>query len=163
MNLKLDNAFFEQLLIKANESPRKRSHFNLHSELDEPVQRLCIALKKGTYVCPHHHPKSNKWELMLPLRGQVAIVIFNEDGKILEKQTLGEGEALRGIELEPNTWHTLYPVSDDVILLEVKEGPFTPTDQSDFASWAPNEGESGVAEFLKWLKLAEEGEQYRVK
>lgn len=161
MNLKLDNEFCMQLILQARESPRKRSHYNLHKELDEPVQRLCIALIKGTYVRPHHHPKSNKWELMLALRGTVILVIFNEEGTILEKHLLSQGEALNGIELQPNTWHTVFPLTNDAIILEVKEGPYTPTQESDFASWAPVEGEEQAMPFLSWLETAVAGERFK--
>ena len=87
---------------------------------------MCIALKKGTYVRPHLHPKSNKWELMLALRGSIALVIFNEEG----------------------------------VILEIKEGPFTPTLESDFASWAPVEGDERTIQFLQWLENATAGEKY---
>jgi len=80
MNLKLDYKFFDELISQAHQSPRKRSHYNLHKDLDEPVQRLCIALLEGTYVRPHHHPQNNKWELILALRGQFCLIIFNKDG-----------------------------------------------------------------------------------
>lgn len=160
MSIKLDNAFFEQLIIKADESPRKRSHYNLHQALDEPVQRLAIALKKGTYVRPHHHPQSNKWELMLALRGSIMCVVFDKAGTILEKLTLSPGEALSGIEAKPNTWHTVYPLTDHAIILEVKEGPYTPSVESDFAPWAPQEGAEGTADFQTWLTSASLGQQY---
>ena len=160
MNIKLDDSFCEQLLLQASESPRRRSHYNLHKELNEPVQRLCIALKKGTYVRPHHHPKSNKWELMLALRGTVSLIIFNNEGTILEKLSLSHGDTLSGIEMKPNTWHTVFPLTDDAVILEVKEGPFTPTQKSDFASWAPVEGEEQVITFLKWLEDASPGERF---
>ena len=160
MNLKLDDDFFEQLLLQANESPRKRSHYNLHKELNEPVQRLCIALKKGTYVRPHHHPRKNKWELMLVFRGEVNLVIFEQDGVILEKLSLSSGSTLSGIEMEPNTWHTIVPVTDDAVIIEVKEGPFTPTQESDFASWAPLEGDEQVISFLDWLENAKPGDKF---
>lgn len=159
-NIKLDNAFFKQLISAAHESPRKRSHHNLHKELDEPVQRLCIALTKGTYIRPHHHPQSNKWELMLVLKGQVSLVIFNPEGVILDKLLVGEGESLSGIELQPNTWHTVFPVTDEAIMFEVKEGPYAPTQESDFAPWSPMEGESQAAEFLNWLESAEVGNSF---
>lgn len=160
MNLKLNNDFFEQLLLQANDSPRKRSHYNLHKELNEPVQRLCIALKKGTYVRPHHHPTSNKWELILCLRGKVSLIIFNKEGNILEKLSLSQGETLNGIELEPNTWHTVFPLSEDAVILEVKEGPYTPTQETDFAPWAPVEDSEHVTHFLNWLDVAKPGEKY---
>jgi len=159
-NKKLDDAFFQQLISAAHESPRKRSHHNLHKELDEPVQRLCIALTKGTYVRPHHHPQSNKWELMLVLKGQVNLTTFSPEGIILEKSLVGEGESLSGIELQQNTWHTVFPVTDEAIMLEVKEGPYTPTQESDFAPWSPVEGEPQAADFLHWLETAEIGESF---
>ncbi len=160
MNLKLDNEFYNQLLLQANKSPRKRSHFNLHKELTEPVQRLCIALKKGTYVRPHYHPKSNKWELILSLRGTVILIIFDKEGVILERFSLSQGETLNAIELEPNTWHTVFPITEDAVILEVKEGPFAPTKESDFASWAPVEGNDQAIHFLSWLETATPGKKY---
>ena len=160
MNLKLDNEFCNQLLLQANKSPRKRSHYNLHKDLSEPVQRLCIALKKGTYVRPHQHPRNNKWELILSLRGTVSLIIFDNEGVILEKLSLSQGETLNAIELEPNTWHTVFPLTEDAVILEVKEGPYTPTQDSDFASWAPVEGNEQAIHFLSWLETATPGEKY---
>ena len=158
--MKLDNQLFQKLLDEAKISPRKRSHFNLHKELDEPVQRLCIALKKGTYVRPHHHPKSNKWELMLALKGTVALLTFDHQGVLLERLLLNTTDSVNGIELKPNTWHTVTPVSDDAVILEIKEGPYTPTEPSDFASWAPAEGDNNVLDFLQWLEEASPGDKY---
>jgi len=51
----LDDELFNDLLIKAELSDRKRSHHCLHTEHEDPVQRMCIALKKGIYVRPHFH------------------------------------------------------------------------------------------------------------
>lgn len=161
MNIKLDDSFFQKLLSEASLSPRKRSHFNLHKELDESVQRLCIALKKGTYVRPHYHPKNNKWELILALRGAVVLLIFDSAGVIIDRLKLRQGESLTGIELEPGTWHTLFPLDDEAVILEIKEGPYTPTELSDFASWAPAEGEINVSEFLKWMENSDVGSSYK--
>lgn len=161
MNVKLDNSFYEQLLLKASESPRKRSHYNIHKELNESVQRLCIGFIKGTYVRPHHHPQHNKWEFLVALRGSVCLVTFDNDGKILEKLSLSQDGILNGIEMKPDTCHTMYPLRDEAVILGVKEGPFSPTEQSDFASWAPAEGEADVMQFLAWLETANPGEKYK--
>ncbi|MCO7189632.1 MULTISPECIES: WbuC family cupin fold metalloprotein [unclassified Pseudoalteromonas] len=162
MSIRLDNAFCEQLILKANESPRKRSHYNLHQALDEPVQRLAIALKKGTYVRPHHHPQCNKWELLLALRGSVMFVVFNSEGVILEKFVLSPDDALSGIEVQPDTWHMVYPITDHAVIFEVKEGPYTPSVTSDFAQWAPAEGSAQVAHFLDWVDTASVGQSYKL-
>lgn len=159
--MKLDKVFFNSLLLEVENSVRKRAHYNLHSEFDEPVQRLCIALKKGTYVRPHYHPQNNKWELILALQGSLGLVIFDDSGVIIEKLLLTPGESVSAIELPANTWHAFYPETDGAVILEIKEGPYIPANENDFASWAPAEGESGVADFLVWLADAKTGEKYK--
>ncbi|MGD8785279.1 MAG: WbuC family cupin fold metalloprotein [Thioalkalispiraceae bacterium] len=161
MTIKLDDHFFQQLLSTARQSPRKRSHFNLHQQMDEPVQRLCIGLIKGTYVRPHHHPQDTKWELMLCLKGRVCLITFHPDGHVLERLQLAPGESITGIELSPNSWHSVFPLSDEAVILEVKQGPYTPANESDFASWSPKEGDAEVRSFLAWLEQAQPGDRYQ--
>jgi len=160
--MKFDEKLFSALLVEAEASDRKRAHHNLHEALDEPVQRLCIALKKGTYVRPHHHAQMNKWELMLALKGSLGLVIFDDDGVIVDKLTLTPGSPISGLEMVPNTWHAVYPQTEDVVILEVKEGPYTPAQESDFAQWAPKEGDATVPEFLDWIQDATIGEKYKL-
>ena len=157
---KLDDSFFNKLLQQASESPRKRSHFNLHKDLNEPVQRLCIGLQKGTYVQPHHHPQDYKWELLLVLRGSVVLLVFDRSGVVLKRLVLGQQDALTGMEMPPDTWHTLFPVSDDAVVMEVKQGPYIPTAPDDFAAWAPAEGHADVVKFQQWLENAAPGDRY---
>ena len=63
----IDAALLNSLSAKAKESPRKRAHFNLHPELNDPVQRLCIAMEPNTYVRPHRHSDPESWELLMIL------------------------------------------------------------------------------------------------
>ncbi len=157
---KLDNQLYQKLLSDADKSPRKRSHYNLHENLDDPVQRLCVALKKGTYIRPHHHPQQNKWELILVLQGSIGLIIFDKTGKVLERNTLNKDENRHGVELKSNTWHMILPLSNDAIMLEIKEGPYTPFTEADFASWAPAETDANVDDFLHWVEQAQTGERY---
>ena len=157
---KLDTPFFEKLLLQAEKSPRKRSHFNLHQTLDEPVQRLCIALKKGTYIRPHFHPQNNKWELMIILKGTVAELIFDATGKLLERLELTPNNSISGIELKPDTWHTVLPLTDNAVIMEIKEGPYLPSDPDDFATWSPEENQPEVAQFLRWAEKAGPGDYF---
>lgn len=157
---KLDETLFSDLLTQAEQSERKRSHHCLHTEHDDPVQRMCIALKKGTYVRPHFHGQNKKWELLLVLKGSLTLVIFDQAGTIVEKLSLSPNQTIMGAEFPENTWHSIYPETDDVIILEVKPGPFTPAQESDFASWAPKEGEASVNKFMQWLSGANLGHRY---
>ena len=69
----LDNALLDTLIGKAKDAPRKRAHFNLHPELNDPVQRLCIAMEPGTYVRPHRHSDPETWEVLVILRGSLGL------------------------------------------------------------------------------------------
>ena len=158
--MKLDEDFFNTLILNADKSQRKRAHYNLHKELNEPVQRLCIAFKKGTYVRPHHHSQDHKWELILGMKGSIGLVIFDEYGVIIDKVTLAPGGSVSGVELVPNTWHAVYPETESAVIMEVKEGPYTPAKESDFAQWAPQEGGSAVQDFLGWIQNAKIGDKY---
>jgi len=163
MQTRLDEKLFRKLFSEAEQSPRKRSHYNLHNDFHDPVQRVCLALKNGTYVRPHCHPQENKWELTLVLKGTVALLIFDDEGMVQERLELSPATSLTGIEIRPNTWHTVFPLSDDAVILEIKEGPYNPSDPIDFALWAPAEGDEDVLQFLEWAQHACPGESYNPK
>lgn len=154
---KLDDLFFERLLVAAKLSARKRAHRNLHADFQEPVQRVCIALVKGTYVRPHSHPQGNKRELILPMKGRTTVLIFDAQGRVLERLTLGPGEVLGGVEIPPGVWHTVFPLTETSVVLEVKQGPYVPSDPVSFAEWAPQEGAADVPKFLEWAMDAPVG------
>jgi len=159
--LKIDNELFDKLLKDAANSPRKRAHFNIHKEYDEPVQRLCIGLLEGTYIRPHYHPRDKGWEIIMALKGVVALLIFNEEGVVTEKKELSPETGSLGVELKPRTYHMVFPVSHDAILFEIKEGPFMPKEMCDFVAWAPEEGDDDVDVFLEWAKNATVGSRYK--
>ncbi|MDH4099604.1 MAG: WbuC family cupin fold metalloprotein [Nitrospirota bacterium] len=158
---RINDAFFDELAQKASQSPRKRSHHNFHKQHGEPVQRLCIALDRGTYVRPHKHPEANKWELMLVLRGAVELLIFSRSGEVLSRLHLSSDGPERGVEIRNNTWHTVFPLEDGSVIIEAKEGPYAPVSPDSFAHWAPEEGSDEVAAFLEWAGRAKPGDRYR--
>ncbi|MCR4308149.1 MAG: WbuC family cupin fold metalloprotein [Candidatus Berkelbacteria bacterium] len=158
--MKLDDLLFERLLHEAENSPRKRSHQNIHESFDDPVQRLCIALIKGTYVRPHYHSQLNKWEMMLALRGIVGVLLFDHVGKVEKRFELSPNKALSGLDILPGNWHAIFPLTDKAILLEIKEGPYCPLEPEDFATWAPTENGRAVGKFLSWAESALVGDVF---
>lgn len=156
----LNNDFFDRLLGEAEKSERKRSHHNIHNSHNEPVQRLCIALKKGTYVRPHCHTAINGWELIMVVKGDVAILVFDDSGYVVKRFELSTTTNSVGIELQPNTYHMVFPRSDDAVIFEVKEGPFTSDKICKFATWSPEENSEGAEKFLLWVNQAVIGEKY---
>ncbi|MCW8891554.1 MAG: WbuC family cupin fold metalloprotein [Sedimenticola sp.] len=160
MSQLIDQSLYDQLIQRAAASPRRRAHHNLHQSYDEPVQRVCIGLLKGTYVRPHAHTQTHQWELILGVQGETCLIVFDEEGRVKQRLILSERNHTMGIELSPGTWHTLYPVDKQSIILEVKQGPFNPEAACHFADWAPEESSPDVPAFLQWLTHAETGSSF---
>ena len=147
----------DELTAKAAASPRKRAHHNLHPVLEDPVQRLCVAIEPDTYIRPHRHADPSTWELFILLRGSAVFLVFDDDGRILERAVLDVRGPLRAIELPPAAWHTIVSLETGTIFLEVKQGPYSAPGNRHSASWAAAEGEPEAARFAEWFRTAGAG------
>lgn len=156
---RVSTAGLEQLSAQARRNPRLRANFNLHTKLDDPVQRFFNAMEPGTYVRPHRHTEDDKWELFLLVRGQAMVVLFDDAGAITERVVLSPDDNLL-VEIPDNTWHTVVALERDTILYESKRGPYIVLSDKDFAVWAPQEGEQGVVKILDWYANGEIGSRF---
>lgn len=156
-----DAEFFQQLQNQAQQSPRKRSNTNLHQDYNDVVQRMFITLEHDSYVKPHQHSSSEKWECFLMVQGQVAFLIFDDNGYLKHRHILDASGPNKGIEIEPFTWHSVVALTKQATFFEVKQGPYTQPQDKDFSTWAPNEGEPEVPEFLDKLRQLQPGQSIK--
>ena len=147
---------FQDLSEQAFRSDRKRAHLNTHDTLDAEVQRLFIATEPDTYIRPHRHSESHKWEFFVVLDGALDLLIFDDEGSITERAQMSVSD-VRAVEIPSGTWHTYVCRESGSIALEVKQGGYIPTSGDDFAPWAPAENSSPVTAYLEWLKKAPVG------
>jgi cupin fold WbuC family metalloprotein len=56
------------------------------------------------------------------------------------------------VDIEPGVWHTLVPLADDTVILEIKRGPYDAMTDKTFAAWAPSEGSDEACGYLKQLE-----------
>ncbi len=124
----IDKKLYAELLAKAAESPRRRTHFNLHETLEDPIQRLCVASMPDSVFKPHRH--AGKWEFLTVLEGELTVRTYDDNGTVLSETRAG-GD-IRAVELPENVWHNCV-VHTPCIFLEVKAGPYQPTSPEDFA------------------------------
>ncbi|MHB1589940.1 MAG: WbuC family cupin fold metalloprotein [Sulfuricella sp.] len=136
----IDHQLLTTLSTQAAASPRKRAHHNLHPQLDDPVQRLCIAMEPGTYVRPHRHAEPATWEILLILSGAVALLIFDDNGRVLERTELAAGGEVTAVEIPADTWHAVASLKTGTVVFEVKQGPYAPITEANYAPWSPTEG-----------------------
>jgi len=144
---------FRLLTKEAIKAARKRAHLLLHTGHADQVQRLAIAAQPGTYVRPHQHPK--QWEVLVLLRGGFDVLLFEPDGKLLERKTLDESTPY--VQIPILAWHTCYVRKRNTVILEIKPGPFRP---NEFAVWAPPEGTKQAGDLLRWMSRARHGQSW---
>lgn len=144
-----------ELLEQAQKSERKRVMRLLHEAEWEHMHRMLNALAKDTYITPHKHNDKHNAEGFIILLGKVAVLIFNDKGEIdIVRSVILEPRAKNiGIDVKPNTWHTVVAL-DDSVIYEVKGEPnegYVEENAKDFAPWAPKEGTPESAKYLKSL------------
>ena len=144
---------------KAATAPRKRLNHNFHESLDDPVQRLIVVMKKGTYIRPHRHAQENKWEFAVAVQGRMQVILLNDDGSLKERVDLAPGSQTIGLEIPPEAWHTWLALEEDAAFFECKRGPYHPAKTNVFATWSPPEGDPRIAAYSQWLARARIGER----
>ena len=149
--IRIDSTLLEDVSTQAKLSARKRKNHNFHEHPSARIQRMLNAMEPDTYVRPHKHESPDKLEVFFCLKGSFAVVIFNETGKITDLEILDPENGKYGVEIAPRTWHNLVAIKPDSVAYEVKDGPYDPSDDKQFASWAPEEGSQEAAQWVAEL------------
>ena len=157
----MNGDFFTELKKKAVEAPRKRANFNLHKSLEDDIHKLFVAAEPETYIRPHRHSRKDAAELLIILKGTADVLIFENDGTLKERIAISESGETKAIEIDENVFHGFIPHAGGSVILEVKKGPYVPTPENDFVSWAPAVGSEKVPEFLALMKKLKPGEKIK--
>jgi len=62
-----------------------------------------------------------------------------------------EGGDKFGSEIAPRVWHCIIPLLPGTVVYEVKDGPYSPIDDKNFANWAPKEGDENCEAYIREL------------
>lgn len=149
---KIDRATLDKLSSEAQKSARLRKNFNYHPDLSDPINRMLNAVEPHSYVQPHKHENPDKREVFLLLTGRAAVVFFDDNGAITDHIIL-DNQNNFGVEIPPSTWHTIVALEKGTVVYEIKDGPYAPSSDKNFAAWAPGEGKKESAAFLQELTV----------
>jgi len=141
----------DELSQKAMNSSRKRLNHNFHDDLADPINRMLNAFEPGTYIQPHKHENPDKREVFIVLRGSLVVVFFDNLGIPTDFVLLDRDKGNYAVEIPVGVWHSLFSLESGSVVYEVKDGPYLPISDKNFASWAPKEGHPECAEYLKNL------------
>ena len=117
----IDDKLLNELAEKAKMSPRLRTNYNFHQSLQDKCHRFLNVMELGTQVPVHHHP--TKEETFVVLKGRLRVIIYNDQGEVIESCVLSPEDGRYGVDIPKNVWHTVECLEPTVIL-ECKEGPF---------------------------------------
>jgi cupin fold WbuC family metalloprotein len=146
----------DELAARAGLSPRARAHYNIHASPADLVQRFLVVARGDSYFRPHRH--ASRSELAVLLRGRVDVLTFDARGRVRARYGVGEGTDSLAYESPQGVWHTVVPATGGGAFLEIKEGPYDPATATEYAAWAPAEGDPAVLEFTTWLRGAQPGD-----
>ena len=133
-----DLAFLKR---QASMNSRKRARICAHPHDGDALHEMVIAMSAASYIHPHKHIA--KTESFHIIEGQVDVVMFADDGAVVDVIELGEKGSQRKFyyRLNDSMFHTLLIRTDFLIVHEVTNGPFDP-ENTILASFAPLENET---------------------
>lgn len=147
----------DEWIAAAAGNPRRRTNYNVHESLSDPIQRLFIAAGRESYFRPHLHLQ--KSEFALVLRGLFEVFTFDPEGMVTGRFSVGPSEETFALEIPADTFHTWIPRAEACVFFEVKKGPYDPATPMVFAPWAPEEGSPDTAAFQAKLMAACAGDR----
>jgi cupin fold WbuC family metalloprotein len=149
--VRVTSADLAEVARRGLRSPRKRARLCTHPTSADPLHEMMICLARGTYVRPHRH--AGKSESFHVIDGELSVVLFHDDGRVREAIDMAPYRSGRPFfyRLAEPAFHTVLVSTPVVLLHETTNGPFDPAD-TEFAPWAPAEGDPAAAEFLNSLR-----------
>ena len=156
--IKIDSTLLNEMALKSGKEKRRRAHLTFHKSDDDTLQRMLNAMQPGTYLQPHKHENPDKREVFICLTGKMLVVEFDKKGNIAEYMILNPETKNFAAEIVPCVYHTVICLEPNSIAYELKDGPYNPEDDKNFAGWAPKEGDDGCEEYnmniLKELNIS---------
>ena len=154
----IDSKILDDLSAQAAASQRKRANHNLHKGVEDPVQRLCIAIEPGTYIRPNRHADPETMEVFLLLRGSAVVLLFDDACRVTERVQLSARGPVYAVEIPPKAWHAMASLEKGTVFFEVKQGPYAAPKGVNVAAWAPEEGKPEAMKFEAWYRQAKAGD-----
>ena len=147
----INEEFIRPVIDKAKISSRRRMNHNFHPQLDDPLQRMLNCLEPDSYIQPHKHENPDKCEAFILLKGKILVIEFDNDGSVISHALLEAGTGTYGAEIAPRVYHCIIALEPGSVVYEVKDGPYSPLNDKNFAPWAPKEGEDGCKKYMERL------------
>lgn len=132
---RLDYELFDEVIHLADESPRRRMHYDLRTSAEggdwtDMSQRMLNVMMVDTVIPIHRHTETN--EVVVVMRGSGCEVTYDGEGQELERVELVAGSECSGVVVPRGAWHTFVPHEDGTTIFEAKDRPYDPVLTEEF-------------------------------
>lgn len=139
----LGDGIIEFLKQQARTNAMRRARICAHPSADADQHDMLIASHRDTYVAPHRH--LSKSESFLIVEGEATVLLFDEDGRAVERLPMGAAATGRPFfyRMPARRYHSLIVESEVLVFAEATKGPFVKEDMQN-APWAPPPHDAAV-------------------
>ena len=123
----IDRHVLDALAARAQVSPRLRMNLDLRNSTEDQSQRMLNAIEPGTRMPVHRHRTTS--ETVVCLRGHFEEYFYDEFGVLTDVVDMRPGGTL--LNIPAGRWHSLRSLESGTVLLECKDGAWTPLEQED--------------------------------
>ncbi len=134
----LDNKLFDEILEKAQSSPRRRMNYDLRTQARisglaggdvadgwaDMSQRMLNVLMADTVIPIHRHTETS--ETVIVCRGKVREEFYDAEGNKTEEFVMEAGGECPGVQVPMGQYHTLVCLEDGSVIFEAKDRPYDP-------------------------------------
>lgn len=119
-----DGNMLDELLRRANESPRMRMNYDLRNSEADTSTRMLNVMMPGTVTQIHRHKNSN--ETVIMLRGSMDMVLYTDEGVEEVRYHLGGTSGVWGLSVPKDKFHTM-EVFEPTIMFVGRDGAYKRT------------------------------------
>lgn len=138
--MKLDNTLFDAIQEKAEESPRKRMHYDLRTQAGadgedgwrDSSQRMLNVMMPETVIPVHRHCDTS--ETVIVCRGAVREEFYDPQGNKVAEFVLEAGGDCPGIQVPRGVFHTCVCIVPGSVIFEAKDRAYDPEKTEEFLS-----------------------------
>lgn len=125
----IDKELLDRLTAQAKESERLRMHCDLRDTPEDGSQRILNAMEPGTVLPIHRHRGSS--ETVVMLRGKGKWNYYDDNGQLMESFVVSADGDIRGLSVPKGQWHNCESLESGTVILETKDGAWTPLAEED--------------------------------
>lgn len=126
----VDKKILDELTAKAKESPRLRCHLDMRNSSDDMSQRMLNAIEPETVIPIHRHADTS--EDVIVLRGEAIEVLFDEEGREVERYRMTVGSDCMACHVPKGVYHTCRSMKSGTVIFEFKNGKYDPDGTEEF-------------------------------